>query len=55
MALDVVVRTVHGNLDVKGLPADTDVGSLKSLLYQQGQQEHVPIPLSSKQRLVSRG
>ncbi|GLC44098.1 hypothetical protein PLESTB_000929500 [Pleodorina starrii] len=55
MKMDLVVRTLHKTLVLSGVDGSSDVSDLKNLLHQRGLQEHIPIPVASKQRLVFKG
>lgn len=51
--MDITVRTVFRPLTLTGVEPEVDVSTVKAMLYELGQREQVPVPVPSKQRLVS--
>lgn len=50
--MDLVVRTLYRTLVLTGVDGNSAIVDLKDMLYKRGLQEHIPIPIGLKQRLV---
>jgi hypothetical protein len=52
MALDLVVKTLRGSVELHGLGASHTIGQLKQLLHEQHKEGPLAVPGPQEQRLV---